>query len=78
MTVRSEEFRKVVKFKIDTGASVSVMPYNKNLPKLKKTNAILRGANNIEIKSKGYLEASITFKEKNYRRKYIYFSRTKD
>ena len=64
LTVNCEQFEKVIKFKIDTGASVSVMPYNKLLPILKKTNIILRGPNNTEINAKGYLEALITYKGK--------------
>ena len=64
LTVNCEEFEKVIKFKIDTGASVSVMPYNKLLPTLKKTNIILRGPNNTEINAKGYLEVLITYKGK--------------
>ena len=45
-------YNEIVKFKIDTGASVSVIPYSESLPKLEKCNTVLKGANMMNIKVK--------------------------
>ena len=57
-------YNEIVKFKIDTGASVSVIPYTESLPKLEKCNTVLKGANMMNIKVKGCVECNITDKDR--------------
>ena len=57
-------YNEIVKFKIDTGASVSVIPYSESLPKLEKCNTVLKGANMMNIKVKGCVECNITYKDR--------------
>ena len=56
-------YNEIIKFKIDTGASVSVIPYSESLPNLEKCNTILKGANMMNIK-KGCFECNIKYKDR--------------
>ena len=42
-------YNHIIKFKIDTGASVLVIPYSESLPKLEKCSTVLKGANMMNI-----------------------------
>ena len=57
-------YNEIIKFKIDTGASVSVILYSESLPKLEKCSTVLKGANMMNIKVKGCFECNIKYKDR--------------
>ena len=57
-------YNQTIKFKIYTGASVSVIPYSESLPKLEKCSTLLKGANMMNIKVKVCVECKIKYKDR--------------
>ena len=51
--------------KIDTGACVTVVPYNSKIPNIRPARIILKGPNNMNIKARGCVDAIITYKGKS-------------
>ena len=62
--VNTEKGNQVIRFKIDTGASVSVIPDIQNLSNLSRTNKTFRGPGNTKLEVLGYFVGKLSYKEK--------------
>ena len=58
-------YQEQVSLKIDTGASVTVIPFSKYLPKMRQSTTILKGPNNTHIEVIGCFDAIVTYKGKS-------------
>ena len=58
-------YQEQVSLKIDTCASVTVIPFSKSLPQMRQSTTILKGPNNTHIKVIGCFDAIVTYKGKS-------------
>ena len=58
-------YQEQVSLKIDTGASVTVIPFSKSLPKMRQSTTILKGPNNTHIEVIGCFDAIVYYKGKS-------------
>ena len=62
--VNTEKGNQVIRFKIDTGTSVSVIPEIQNLSNLSRTNKTFRCPGNTKLEVLGYFVGKLSYKEK--------------
>ena len=65
--VKATGFNQTCEFKIDTGASATILPYNRKLPELIKSNIELRGPGMVSLEIVGMFTAEMTYKESTIR-----------
>ena len=65
--VKAPGFNQTCEFKIDTGTSATILPYNRKLPKLIKSNIELRGPGIVPLEIVGMFTVEMTYKESTIR-----------
>ena len=61
--VKAPGFKQTCEFKIDTGASATILPYNRKLPKFIKSNIELRGPGMVPLEIVGMFTAEMKYTE---------------